>query len=649
MVDGFDVKENGAEWKIVLPATCGVTVCIVCALAWKARDIRSYLVCMRTWVGSLARWRHAADIDPLIEARVNQEYDQRRWQVFLVGLWAYAIYLVLTFARHSYGYLVGGRELAPCSATLSLEEVIEFYINNLEVLLWVFTVTLPFNRRWRYLIAVVWIREFLMFVNMVLIPQRFGTTSRFFRDRGLQNMIYFPVVIVGLRKRDLLIISCFVILGFACLRLILFGTGDLLCVESQTGCFALIAEVDRQEGTSWRERSLCSETLGDLVSRLTLGWLCVVGANALVQQILVVTIRHAVEIRSVSGVQSAVWDILDRLCDCVVRIDSDLCAVGPTRKFEGLLHSSYSLEAHSLLRHVASTDQDRFREALVGRRDREDHVNETLHVDFIDTLGVKISTQVFHAAFLDFDGRVNYMLGIKELEEREAGVIAPLRSSTASESDSAGASDSSSSESDSCEDGTVPTATVACAGSLNITASNAAFEVLCFPGCSCVGQNLLTFLANPAGFQMWIAGVVSAMPGMRLPCVRTFGPICTKTSRARPGRTHQRHVPVYIDVLCPNPDVQFAGRPAFRELYSFFVMVRRQRRSRWPNCQSTSPSPMGSSSQSALPLQPGLASGTVEEVLQPSASNTEAFWNAGCTPAHSLPEQPTLVERRVEL
>lgn len=151
--------------------------------------------------------------------------------------------------------------------------------------------------------------------------------------------------------------------------------------------------------------------------------LVVCAASFAVESRLIAEAHATVKARMFREVETTAKNLLAALCDAVVHLSSNLSMSDSSPQLKALLLHARHLKGHSFVDLLEESDRPRFEESMetVSRRAcaraAADEVIPAvlLHVHMRDTLGTRISVQLFAAALLEVDGSSGFLVGIREL------------------------------------------------------------------------------------------------------------------------------------------------------------------------------------------------------------------------------------------
>jgi len=120
--------------------------------------------------------------------------------------------------------------------------------------------------------------------------------------------------------------------------------------------------------------------------------------------------------------------LLSSMCDCIVKLDSDLCIAEPCPKLAGLLFcsSGSTLVAKPFVSYVPMNEQERFnchvaKETMIQGEENDDPASFALplQIDLLDSNGMLVHVSMFHSFIRDVDGQEFHLIGIKEAAETQ--------------------------------------------------------------------------------------------------------------------------------------------------------------------------------------------------------------------------------------
>mmetsp|Transcript_103640 Transcript_103640/g.332189 ORF Transcript_103640/g.332189 Transcript_103640/m.332189 type:complete len:1266 (+) Transcript_103640:86-3883(+) len=116
----------------------------------------------------------------------------------------------------------------------------------------------------------------------------------------------------------------------------------------------------------------------------------------------------------------AASQILESVCDCVVRVDADFTIISSTERLANILLTPKDLRGASFKNRIVQEHRARFEETLNTETSSMDQrgMGEALVISLKDSFGMPVQCQLFHTKFTDFSGAVHYIFGLNELGER---------------------------------------------------------------------------------------------------------------------------------------------------------------------------------------------------------------------------------------
>eukprot|EP00931_Biecheleriopsis_adriatica_P020055 TRINITY_DN13501_c0_g1_i1.p1 TRINITY_DN13501_c0_g1~~TRINITY_DN13501_c0_g1_i1.p1 ORF type:complete len:807 (-),score=100.74 TRINITY_DN13501_c0_g1_i1:3-2390(-) len=155
--------------------------------------------------------------------------------------------------------------------------------------------------------------------------------------------------------------------------------------------------------------------------------LCQAAVNAILDR----QARKEAHLTAMGVERSAFASVLSVMCDCFIRLDSELNIMTPTPKLAALLlRSETSLQGRSI-KDLLATEEDFsiMQRAMLKFSDGDSQdsaklasTSHVLHVHLRDSSGTSVKAQIMWSCFQNLNGEICYLVGISENEER---TIAP--------------------------------------------------------------------------------------------------------------------------------------------------------------------------------------------------------------------------------
>ena len=215
------------------------------------------------------------------------------------------------------------------------------------------------------------------------------------------------------------------------------GKVVLAVLARRTWCFCLCSVVDmgvlfvlalRQRGLSEHLGEQDLAVLGPIVSFAVWIWIGTIIGRYLVRSYASLHMR----LRTTTVEMDAVSSLLCPCFDAVLTVDEGLRLAKDSQQLSAMLlitrrESGPGLETRSLLDFFCSEDRARVKQQFEATCCSGSSAAMALNADMLDVDQNRVKVQVFHVHFRNLAGEPSFLVGVRELNERDEAVPAPLR------------------------------------------------------------------------------------------------------------------------------------------------------------------------------------------------------------------------------